>query len=93
MKLLFVARHFTYYRNFDSVVRALADRGHEVHLFAEREETMGGRELVERLAAMSPRITVGFLPPRADERWFSIATASSLARSPSSGTCCSRPCR
>src|SRR4051812_44184287 len=35
---------------------------------------MGGRELVERLASASPRITTGFLPPRADERWFSIAT-------------------
>jgi hypothetical protein len=74
VKLLFVARHFTYFRNFDSVVRLLAERGHRVHLVAEREEAMGGRELVERLAASSPLITVGFVPPRADERWFSIAT-------------------
>jgi hypothetical protein len=74
VKLLFVARHFTYFRNFDSVVRMLADRGHQVRLMAEREEAMGGRELVDRLAAASPRVTVGFVPPRADDRWFSIAT-------------------
>ena len=74
MKLLFVARHFTYFRNFDSVVRLMAERGHEVHLVAEREEALGGRELVDRLAASSPLITVGYVPPRADQRWFSIAT-------------------
>ena len=74
MKLLFVARHFTYFRNFDSVVRLMAERGHQVHLVAEREEALGGRELVDRLAASSPLITVGYVPPRADPRWFSIAT-------------------
>ncbi len=74
MRLLFVARHFTYFRNFDSVVRLMAERGHHVHLVAEREEALGGRELVDRLAASSPRITVGYVPPRADQRWFSIAT-------------------
>ncbi len=74
MRLLFVARHFTYFRNFDSVVRLMAERGHQVHLVAEREEALGGRELVDRLAASSPLITVGYVPPRADARWFSIAT-------------------
>jgi hypothetical protein len=74
VRVLFVARHFTYFRNFDSVVRLLAERGHRVHLAAEREESLGGRELVERLAAASPSITVGYIPPRADDRWFSIAT-------------------
>ena len=75
MKLLFVARHFTYFRNFDGVIRQLAERGHQVHLAAEREESLGGRALVDRLAAASPAITVGEVPPRADQRWFSIATA------------------
>ena len=67
MKLLFVARHFTYFRNFDSVVAALAGRGHQVHLAADREESLGGRELVDRLAAEFPRhVTVGFAPARAE---------------------------
>ena len=74
MRILFIARHFTYFRNFESVVRMMADRGHRVHLAAEREEALGGRELVDRLAASSPLITVGYVPPRTDERWFSIAT-------------------
>ena len=74
MKVLFVARHFTYFRNFDGVIRQLAERGHDVHLVAERDEALGGRELIDRLAAGSSRITAGYLPPRADERWFAIAT-------------------
>ena len=75
MKVLFVARHFTYFRNFDAVVRQLADRGHRVHLAAERDEASGGRELVDRLAAGSPLVTVGEAPRRADERWLAIATS------------------
>jgi hypothetical protein len=63
MTVLFVARHFTYFRNFESVVGALAERGHRVHLAADREEALGGRELVDRLAARYPaRVTVGFTP-------------------------------
>jgi len=63
MKVLFIARHFTYFRNFESVIAALAERGHQVHLAADREEALGGRELVDRLAARFPRhVTVGFTP-------------------------------
>jgi hypothetical protein len=63
MKVLFIARHFTYFRNFESVIAALAERGHQVHLAADREEALGGRELVDRLAARYPSlVTVGFTP-------------------------------
>jgi hypothetical protein len=63
MTVLFVARHFTYFRNFESVVAAMAELGHRVHLAADREEALGGRELVDRLAARFPdRVTVGFTP-------------------------------
>jgi hypothetical protein len=63
VKVVFIARHFTYFRNFESVVTALAERGHSVHLAADREEALGGRELVDRLAAAHPRrVTVGFTP-------------------------------
>lgn len=75
MKLLFVARHFTYFRNFESVVRQFAEKGHYVHLAAERDESLGGEALVDRLAKWSPLITVGHVPQRSDARWFSIATA------------------
>src|SRR5262245_17313536 len=63
MNVLFVARHFTYFRNFESVIAALAARGHRLHLAADREETLGGRELVDRLVARYPsQISVGFTP-------------------------------
>lgn len=62
MRVLFIARHFTYFRNFDSVVEALAARGHEVHLAADREEALGGRALVDGLAARHPGVTVGVTP-------------------------------
>jgi hypothetical protein len=63
MTILFIARHFTYFRNFESVVAALAERGHIVHLAADREEAQGGREMVEALAAQFPgRVRVGFTP-------------------------------
>jgi hypothetical protein len=63
MNVLFIARHFTYFRNFESVIAALADRGHRVHLAADREEALGGRDLVDRLAARYPaHVTVGFTP-------------------------------
>ena len=79
MKVLFVARHFTYFRNFESVVRRLAAKGHVVHLAAEKEEGFGGREMVERLAAKCPGVTVGFTPARADARGFEVATALRLS--------------
>ncbi len=63
MTVLFIARHFTYFRNFESVVVALAERGHRVHLAADREEASGGRDLVDRLALRFPSlVSVGFTP-------------------------------
>jgi len=50
VKVVFIARHFTYFRNFESVIRELAARVHHVHLTAEEPERMGGLELAERLA-------------------------------------------
>ena len=79
MRILFLARHFTYFRNFESVVRALAAKGHQVHLAADKEEGFGGREMVDGLAAELPGVTVGFTPVRADVRGFEVATAIRLS--------------
>jgi len=38
MKVVFIARHFTYFRNFESVITALAEQGHMVHLAADKKE-------------------------------------------------------
>ena len=71
MTILFFGRHYTYFRNFDSVLRELAARGHQIHLAVERgdPEGLGGIKLVEALAAAYPNITYGEAPGRADDRW------------------------
>jgi len=69
VKILFLARHYTYFRNFESVLRELARRGHVLHLAVERGETLGGTAMVEALAAESPSITYGELPARTADEW------------------------
>jgi hypothetical protein len=69
MKILFFGRRFTYFRNFDTVLRQLASRGHVIHLAVERE-TEEGRLLVEGLVAEYPNnISVGVAPGRTDDDW------------------------
>jgi hypothetical protein len=78
VKFLFIARHFTYFRNFDSVIESLAARGHHVHLAADRDDTLGGRALVDGMAARHPTVTVGDTPIRAWGRYRRVATALRL---------------
>jgi hypothetical protein len=73
MKVVFTALHFANYRNFESVIRALAQRGHQVHLLADERETFGGQALVERLAAEYPNVSFSLAPSPADEPWFRFA--------------------
>jgi hypothetical protein len=72
MKILFFARHFTYLRNFESVLVELARRGHRIHIAVEQSDDLGGRSLVDRLTREHPGITAG-LAPRRDDRWYSLA--------------------
>ena len=73
MKILFLAAHHAYYRNFESAIAALAERGHTVHLAADEAESMGGQALVERLSSKYPQVTHGFAPSLDDEAWFRLA--------------------
>ena len=73
MKVLFFAAHYAYYRNFESAIAALAERGHSVHLAADEPESLGGQPLVERLAARYPGVTFGFAPSLDEEPWFRLA--------------------
>ncbi|NOT26942.1 MAG: hypothetical protein HOP16_12655 [Acidobacteria bacterium] len=73
MKILFLARHYTYFRNYESVIAILAARGHHIHLAAEREEDLGGRKMVERLAQQHQGVTFGWVPAREDA-WGIFAT-------------------
>src|SRR5688572_89409 len=70
MKVLFAALHHAQFRNFDSVVRELAARGHQVHLTSEETESLGGRQLLEQLAAEQPGITSDLMPSLEAEPWF-----------------------
>ena len=69
MRILFLARHYTYFRNFEAVLRQLAQRGHLLHLAVERGDTLGGLAMVEALAAEFPSITYGEAPSRATDEW------------------------
>ncbi len=73
MKILFLAAHHAYYRNFESAVAALAERGYAVHLAADEPESMGGQALVERLSSTYRHVTHGFAPSLDAEPWFRLA--------------------
>ncbi len=73
MRILFLARHHGYFKNYESVLRRLAERGHTIHLAAERDEELGGRRLVEALASAHPGITFGDAPAREDDEWQWVA--------------------
>jgi len=73
VKILFFARHYSYLRLFESSIAELARRGHALHLSADREEAMGGRRMVERLAEQYPDITLGTTPGRAPDAWSEFA--------------------
>jgi hypothetical protein len=72
VKILFLGYRYTYFRNFDSVLRELARRGHEVHLAVE-EEYEHGRAMIADLAAEYPTLTFGAAPNRADDEWSWVA--------------------
>ena len=74
MRVLFCARHFGYLRNFESAIAELARRGHALHLVADRVESTGGAEMVERLAQRFPGIGGGWTPPRDDPDTLGFAT-------------------
>jgi len=59
VKILFLARHYTYFRNFEGAIRDLAARGHRLHLAVDRED---GQAIVERLARECPGLSFGLTP-------------------------------
>ncbi|MEQ1757966.1 MAG: hypothetical protein ABL986_06570 [Vicinamibacterales bacterium] len=73
MRILFFCRHYAYLRLFEAPIAALAERGHEVRLVADREESMGGRGLAERLASRYPNVTLDVTPGRAPGLWGEFA--------------------
>jgi hypothetical protein len=79
VKVLFCALHFGYFRNFESAIAALAERGHRVHLAADEPDVLGGQALVEGLAARYPTVTFGWAPSLDGQPWFALARKLRLA--------------
>jgi hypothetical protein len=74
MKFLFFARHWSYLRNFESAIEALAERGHQLHLAVDVEEALGGRQMIERLVDRYPdRLSMGNAPGRGLGAWAELA--------------------
>ncbi|MBI4263001.1 MAG: hypothetical protein HY657_01375 [Acidobacteria bacterium] len=80
MRVLFAALHLAYFRNFESAIRELAARGHQVHLAGEETEALGGEALARRLASEHPgRVTWAQLPSLEHEPWYDAARRMRLA--------------
>ena len=77
MKIFFSMRHSGAIRNFESVLRGLADQGHDIHLsfvMADKIDHRGERVVTE-LANNCPSITHSELLKRTEVRWFEFARA------------------
>ena len=74
MKILFSASSFGFLRNFQSTIRLLAERGHRIHLIAERTDAIDGSRMVEALQADHPGIQAEFVPSSRHRLWHALAT-------------------
>jgi hypothetical protein len=74
LKILFSATHFGFLRNFQSTIRLLAERGHTLHLLAERRDAIDGQKMADILVADHPSITLELLPSTRHRLWYSLAT-------------------
>jgi hypothetical protein len=74
VKILFSATHFGFLRNFQSTIQLLAERGHQLHLLAERTDAIDGQKMADMLAAAHPAITFEILPSSRHRLWYALAT-------------------
>ncbi|MCX6552984.1 MAG: hypothetical protein NTY02_18620 [Acidobacteria bacterium] len=74
MKIAISAVHFAALRNFEGVVAALAERGHDVVLVADEPDDMGGARLADDLARRFPeRVQARLAPSHEGVPWFVTA--------------------
>ena len=62
-------RSTVYVRNFESTLRLLAERGHQVHVAAEPHLALDRTDLIGRLCDAYPGITHGLPPAPVDTPW------------------------
>jgi hypothetical protein len=75
VKVLFSVRHATYVRHYESVLRALATRGHHVTLASDG--TIRPRPWpahIEAMAAAHPSLRLDWTPNIAGNPWYELAT-------------------
>ncbi len=78
MKLLFCLGSFGFLRNFESALRLLAERGHRVHLVADRHDSVGGMRTVEALERDFPTQITHAYAARGSSPWHPLASALRL---------------
>ena len=80
LRILFSIRNPSYVRHYESVLRLLAGRGHEVALVTEPTEKQSWPGSVLRLVEDVPRIQLSLMPALASDPWFELATRLRQAR-------------
>ena len=79
MNLLFATSHFGFLRNFEFAIRALASRGHQIRLVADRSDSLGGLRTVDALCADFPEsISVVSGPKIKDTTWQPLGSSLRL---------------
>jgi hypothetical protein len=75
MKILFSVGSFGFLRNFEPALRLLAEKGHDLHLMADRKDSVGGTKTLDLLLRDYPdRIRHSYAPARKDSLWQPLAT-------------------
>jgi hypothetical protein len=80
MKILFSVGSFGFLRNFEPALRLLAERGHDLHLVADRKDSVGGTRTLELLERDHPsRIRHSYMG-RHESPWHPLATQLRLSQ-------------
>jgi hypothetical protein len=74
LRILLSMRNFWYVRVYESVVRALAARGHQIHLLIGHDPDPTGQwtPSADALVAASPNITMAFARRSIDDEWLDL---------------------
>ena len=80
VRILFSVRNPSYVRHYESVLRMLATRGHQVQLVTERPERHTWPPSVFVLTRECPAIELSMMPSLANDPWFELATRLRQAR-------------
>ena len=75
MKIFFSMHHSGAIRNFGSVLRGLADQGHDLHLSFVIADKIGDERTIMELSNDYPAVTYSWLKKRREVRWFELARA------------------